>query len=63
MRSPDVDNLQPLTRAVSVAWSGSVVDDDSPAGLDQMLIDLLAGFVNKVRSFFLVTMLRVTNYS
>jgi lysozyme len=28
-----------------------VVDDDSPAGLDQMLIDLLAGFVNKVRSF------------
>jgi glycosyl hydrolase family 25 len=51
VRSPDVDNLQPLARAVSVAWSGSVVDDDSPAGLDQMLIDLLAGFVNKVRSF------------
>jgi hypothetical protein len=28
-----------------------VVNDDSPAGLDEMLIDLLAGFVNKVRSF------------
>ena len=40
-----------LTGAVSVPRSGRVVNDDSPARLDEMLIDLLAGFVNKVRSF------------
>ena len=31
--------------------SGRVVNDDSSAGLNQMLVDLLAGFVNEVRSF------------
>ena len=43
--------IDSLTRAVGGSYSGRVVNDDSPARLDQMLIDLLAGFVNEVRSF------------
>jgi hypothetical protein len=42
---------QLLTRAVSGPRSWRMVNDNSPARLDQMLIDLLASFVNKVRSF------------